>query len=129
MGILGGTQCCQEQHPERCLRGVSADRDCVASLPALPGGQSGCLYDPHGDYSLRCPGRDPLLPAPALQSSGAVRIVCGDPALLLVGLLHRSPLPDSQVCLAALWRLPGLDQALQRAVAPAGRAGSWCRAL
>lgn len=94
-GVLASPRCCPDQYSERCLCGVSADRHCAASLPALSGRESGCIYDTDCDYPLWCSGRDPLFPAPALQPSGIVRVICGGAAMLLAGLLHWSSLPDT----------------------------------
>lgn len=123
-GILASPRCRPDQYPERCLCGVSADRDCAASLPALSGRKSRGLYDPHGDHPLWCPGRHSLLPAAALQPPGIVRVVSGCLALLLARLLHRPPLPDPQIRLATLWGLSGPDPARVCAVASAGQTRS-----
>ncbi len=128
-GVLASPRCRPDQYPERCLCGVSADRDCAASLPALSGRESCGLYDPDCHDALRYFGGGSLLPAAALQPPSIVRVVSGCLALLLARLFHRPPLPDPQIRLTTLWGLSGPDPARVCAVAPAGQTRSRGRAL
>lgn len=70
--VLGRTRCGKSQHLGRRLCGVFAHRNSASSFLALPGRQSGCLYDSYGNDPLWPACRNPFLLTFTLQSSGIV---------------------------------------------------------